>query len=154
MKKNSIYFFLFILFINIVFSGCNTSSSEHMYTNKKLGIQFKVPETWDKNYKKVHIKEKDSYEHIVFESRYKDQNVILLELWVLDKNSWIKNKDFRKLNYLGSRNENIYAYSRPKFKSIMENLGGDIGMLEPSIEKRLKDMYISPEELRERFIVE
>lgn len=154
MKKNSIYFFLFIFLFSIVFTGCNTGSSKDMYTNKKLGIQFKVPKTWDKSYKKVHIKEKDSYDHIVFQSEYKGQNVILLELWVLDQDSWVKNKEFRKLSYLGSVNRNIYAYSRPEFKSIMENLGGDIGMLEPSLKKHLKDMYISPEELRERIIIE
>ena len=126
------------------------SKGSNMYINKRLSIQFKIPQSWGDDYKVVEVKNKGQYDIVVFKSRIKNEEIILLELWVVQKKIWNYEKDFYKLNKLKEYGDNIYAYSRPNLKGILENICEDVKKEDESYKKEVIGKYIDEKDIEAR----
>lgn len=149
MKRYISLVIVFFVVISIfIYYGRNKNVDT--YINKRLAIKFDIPSNWQRNYKIINIKKKNQYEIAVFKSEIKDEEVILLELWTMDKKMWDYKKDFYKLNKVAEYNGKVYAYSRPDLKTILENIGEDIKREEGEFKEEIFKIYINNKDIENR----
>ncbi|WP_142414595.1 hypothetical protein [Hathewaya massiliensis] len=155
--KRLLYCFIcFGLCVTLI--GCHGNVSEEIkngkkedvYKNKNMDISFNIPKTWEDKYKIIHMKDSSGIKKVIFQKKDKKYKIILLELWLVNENQLDEWKDVRKLNVIKKTDKGIIAYSKPRLESIIENIGSNVGSKNKELEKGIREMYLSKDDIMQR----